>query len=190
MINKLEKILKKIQTKQINKNQLIYLLDNYYQCVIYKIDELTDEEIYEKEDESFPEELVLPLENRKSGILEALNLVLQMNPNVNENTDSENALMIAVGNADSFIVEYLLEKGANPLKWPNPEEDETNYYLNDLDIHYMNYSFENRKDEIYEKALFNTANSLVSKGNLPDYQGYCLSVIDSVISFNPCEKKF
>ena len=190
MNNKLEKIIKEIQTKQINKNQLIYLLDNYYQCVIYNIDELTDDEIYEKDDEFFPEELTLPLENRKSGILEALNLVLNINPNVNENTGSENALMVAVGNSDSFIVEYLIAKGANPLKWPNLEEDETNYYLDDLDIHYMNYSFENRKDEIYEKALFNTAKSLVSKGNLSDYQGYCLRVIDSVISFNPCEKLF
>ena len=131
MNNKLEKIIKEIQTRQINKNLLIYLLDNYYQCVIYNIDELTDEEIYKKDDEFFPEELTLPLEIRKSGILEALNLVLNINPNVNENTGFENALMVAVGNADSFIVEYLLDNGANPLKWPNLEEDETNYYLDE-----------------------------------------------------------
>ncbi len=112
MNHQLSELLRDIVNKQIDKKQLIYFLNHYYQFVIYKIDEKSDNQIFEEGDNPFPEELTLPLDKRKSGILEALNIVLRINPNVNEDDGSCNALMITVGNADAFLTEYLLEKGA------------------------------------------------------------------------------
>ena len=100
---KLSKTIEDIKTNQIDKKQLVCLLENYYQKVIYLIDQKTDDEIYEEENKPFPEELTLPLEKRKSGILEALSIVLSINPDVNEDDGFSNALMIAVGNTDSFM---------------------------------------------------------------------------------------
>lgn len=55
-----------------------------------------------------------------------------------------NALMLAVGHADEAMTAFLLANGANPHTWPNmdelPEELRINYYLEDIDVHYMDES--------------------------------------------------
>lgn len=187
---KLAKTIEDIKNYQIDKNQLVCLLENYYQKVIYLIDEKTDDEIYEEENKSFPEELTLPLEKRESGILEALSIVLSINPNVNEDDGFSNALMISVGNMDAFLTEYLLEHGFDSGLWPDTEDDEQNYYLEDIDIHYMYYCLENNNDKKYEESLFKTALVLVKKGNLLNFQGNCLTINDGKIIFTPCKAMF
>ena len=99
-------------------------------------------------------------------------------------------LMITVGNTDSFMSEYLLEHGFDPRLWLATGDDEQNYYLEDIDIHYMYYCLENNNDKKYEESLFKTALALVKKGNLLNFQGHCLTINDGKIEFTPCKAQF
>ncbi len=51
-----------------------------------------------------------------------------------------------------------------------------NYYLADIDIHYMDESFANDKDIEYMRALYRTALVLVEDAHLGPFYGHCLKI--------------
>ena len=149
---KLKSVMSKILNGNIRSAHIYELVDTYYQCVIYKIDEYDDDE--EPTDASYPEELLYQLPERQSGIFEAMSMLISQGYDVNESDGCFNALMLAVGHADEAMTAFLIANGANPHTWPNmdelPEEQRMNYYLEDIDVHYMDACFDH--DEPYRRT--------------------------------------
>ena len=188
---KLLHVLHDIETGEISSAHIYELVDTYYQCVIYKIDEYDEED--ESEDISYPEELLKPLSERESGISEALSILINQGYDVHESDGCFNALMLAVGSADEPMTAFLLANGANPRTWPNmdelPEEWRQNFYLEDIDIHYMDACFDH--DEDYKAALLRTAQTFVKMSGLKKYGGLCLLLTeDGTVSLEPPKKKY
>lgn len=81
------------------------------------------------------------------------------------------------------MVHFLIKRGADANSWPMmnevPLEGRRNYYLEDIDIHYMDESLANDKDIDYLKALHRTARVLVEDANLGPYRGNCLTIDDA-----------
>lgn len=71
---KLKRVMSKIENGNIQSAHIYELVDTYYQCVIYKIDEYDDDE--EPTDASYPEELLYQLPERQSGIFEAMSMLI------------------------------------------------------------------------------------------------------------------
>ena len=71
---KLKRVMSKIENGNIQSAHNYELVDTYYQCVIYKIDEYDDDE--EPTDASYPEELLYQLPERQSGIFEAMSMLI------------------------------------------------------------------------------------------------------------------
>ena len=129
-------------------------------------------------DMPFSGELKQPVEDRISGIIVALTQLINAGHDVNESDGFLNALMLAVGHGDAPMVQFLIEHGADVNTWPDmdkePEWMRQNYYLKDIDIHYMDECFADDKDVEYMKALHQTALVLVGLGHLRPYSGHCL----------------
>ena len=91
-----------------------------------------------------------------------------------------NALMLAVSAGDAPMVQFLIKHGADANKWPDmgevPSSGEGNYYLDDIDIHFMNECFANEKDVVYLKALHRTALVLTEEARLGPYRGHNLTI--------------
>ena len=142
------------------------LLDTYYQ-----------RQLSEAEKQAFYRYTRIPLEQRPDGIYQELQKLLDEGCDIDETHGGFNALMTAVGCGDASMTEYLIKHGADPNKWPDMENDlsfeEPNYYLEDIDINYMNESFANEKDYHFMEALFDTAVVLANVGHLGPYQGTC-----------------
>lgn len=188
---KLRQVLHDIEIGKINSAHIYELVDTYYQCVIYEIDEYDEND--EPEDASYPEELLKPLSERDSGIAEALSALIRQGYDVHESDGCFNALMLAVGSADEPMTAFLLANGASPHTWPDmnelPEEWRQNYYLEDIDIHYMDACFDH--DEDYKAALFRTAQTFVKMSGLEKFGGLCLLLKeDGTVSLEPPKKKF
>lgn len=176
-----------------NPSASVYnLLDTYYQCVIGEIDKMADD--VNREKEPFPEELLQTIEKRRSGIGIALTRLLDDGYDIDGSDGYFNALMLAVGNADSPMVHYLLQHGADANSWPHMEESipgERNYYLDDIDIQYMDECFANDKDIDYLKALQRTALVLVEDAHLGPYYGHSLTIDEEGnISLGPAKVLF
>ena len=175
----LQEILPRIDCGEIASAQIYHLLDIYYQSVVYLYDKRDTKED-ETEEIPFPSELKLELEDRKSGIGEALRTLAEKGCDVNEYDGDFNALMIAVGAADAPMVRYLIERGGDVNKWPGMDDPEPvsgqNYYLEDIDIGYMNECYATNPDKDYLDALYNTAMVLIREGGLRSFSGYSLKV--------------
>ena len=187
---KLLQVLHDIEIGKINSAHIYELVDTYYQCVIYKIDEYGDDE---PEDTSYPEELLKPLSERDSGIAEALSVLIDRGYDVHESDGCFNALMLAVGSADESMTAFLRANGADPLTWPDmdelPEEWRQNFYLEDIDIHYMDACYDH--DEDYKAALLRTAQTFVKMSGLKKFCGLCLLLMeDGSVSLEPPKKKY
>ena len=181
----------KILNGNIRSAHIYELVDTYYQCVIYKIDEYDDDE--EPKDTAYPEELLCQLPERQSGIFEAISMLIDQGYDVHESDGYFNALMLAVGYADEAMTAFLLANGANPHTWPNmdelPEELRMNYYLEDIDVHYMDACFDH--DEPYKTALLCTAQTFVKMSGLKNIGGLCLLVDETGnVSLEPPKKKY
>lgn len=117
--------------------QIIYgLLCAYYDGEIFKGMELDD----------INSEIFKPLEKRPSGILKALETLMPLEHDINDESDWT-PLMMSVANLDYYMTEYLIKHGAIPLYWYDREDDIkeheqmgiplNNYYLEDIDINLM-----------------------------------------------------
>ena len=185
----IEKTLKKIAGGEIKTACVYSLIDSYYMCVVGDIDaEDSDPE------PPFPEELLQPVEDRESGIGPALIKLLDKGHNVNASDGDFNALMLAVGSGDAPMVRFLVHHGADANSWPNMEESspwEGNYYLDGIDINYMNECFANDKDNDYLKALYQTALVLVDDAHLGPYSGFSLKIDkNGTVSLGPAKTLF
>ena len=185
----IEKTLKRIAGGEIKTACVYSLIDTYYMYVVGDID--AEESDLES---PFPEELLQPVEDRESGIGPALIKLLEKGHNVNASDGDFNALMLAVGSGDAPMVRFLINHGADANSWPNMEESlpgESNYYLDDIDINYMNECFANDKDIDYLKALFQTALVLVEDAHLGPYSGFSLKIDeDGTVSLGPAKTFF
>ena len=191
MDTKLMRTIHNIEKGVIQSAHIYELVDTYYQSVIYKIDEYDEND--EPEDTSYPEELLKPLSERDSGIAEALSVLIKQGYDVHESDGSFNALMLAVGSADEPMTAFLLANGADPHTWPDmdelPEEWRQNYYLEDIDIHYMDACYDH--DEDYKTALVRTAQTFVKMSGLKKFGGLCLLLKeDGTVSLEPPKKKY
>ncbi len=176
---KLKAILNQIDCSELKTACVYHLLNTYYQFVIGKADEIADLDDLDNDD-PFPAEFVQPIESRSSGIGIALSQLLDSGHDANSSDGCFNALMIAVGSGDAPMVHFLIQNGADAHSWPDMDEDPPtgNYYLDDIDIHFMDESFANDKDLEYMKALHRTALVLVEDAHLGPYHGHCLTIDD------------
>ncbi len=189
--------LNKIMSSVGNVAGIYTLIDSYYQLYIMNSDQyqdLVDEALPEA---TWPEneELLLPVEMRPSGIGSALQFLLTKGFCVDEPDGGFNALMLAVGMGDYYMTQYLLEQGADPNSWPDmdelPIEFRRNYYLEDIDIHYMDECDANDGDENCKAALIKTAEVLVKTGKLSAFCGICLLIKENgEISFDRPHMKY
>ena len=102
--------------------------------------------------------------------------------------------MVAVGHADSFMVEFLISKGADVTRWGDMEDDIENaaasgipcknYYLEDIDL-----SLFNSEDEALSRALLETVKVLMGTGLLGDYTGLCLTIDSEAREITVGEKR-
>ena len=154
-----------IKTGEIHKETaVVELLDTYYrEC----IDDLDDE------NDSYPDELTIPLAERRFGIYEALLWLANEQYDFNAEYDGESALTLAVGYADAPMTSFLIRSGADANKWPDmdelPDIPRSNYYLEDIDIQYLNELCP--RTEKYIKALMETARVLLEEGGTGSFKG-------------------
>ena len=192
MNSKLEAFMQGVECSENPSASVYHLLDTYYQCVIGKIDEIADDEA--DWEEPFPEEFLQAVEDRSSGIGIALTRLLDAGYDIDGTDGCFNGLMLAVGGGDAPMVHFLLEHGADANSWPDMEHSlpgEGNYYLDDIDIHYMNESFANDKDIEYMTALHRTALVLVEDAHLGPYSGYSLKIDKrGNVSLSPAKVKY
>ncbi len=192
---KLEAFMGRIESDELKTACVYELIDIYYQCVIGKIDEMDADDEREYEDLPFPDEFLHPVEDRKSGIGAALKRLLDLEYDVDVPQGGFNALMLAVGEGDAPMAHFLIQHGADANSWPEMGEEpslgEGNYYLDDIDIHFMNECFANDRDEDYLRALHRTALVLVEDANLGPYSGYSLKIDEEgQVSLGPAKVKF
>ena len=191
MNEKLSQVLCDIENNKIESSHIHKLIDIYYQCVIDKIDECENDE--EMERAAYPEDILLQLPQRKSGIFEALSQLIDQGYDVHESDGGFNALMLAVGYADEPMTAFLIDNGADPRTWPDMDEFPTelrqNYYLEDIDIQYMDTYLD--KDEKLESALLRTAQTIVKASGLKNFGGICLCVDENGnVSLKPPKMKY
>lgn len=163
----LKETLDKIKNKEITSEVV-----NAFLCVYY--DDYIDG-LNKREEASYPEELLLPLEERTSGVYEAMRLLVEQRYDLNEGEEF-NPLMITVGNADASMTEFLIKNGADANYWPymdeEPEYMRDNYYLEDIDTACMAMDWP--ESERYVYALAQTARVLLEEGNTGSFSGICL----------------
>ena len=157
----------------INNNKNLKTPVYSFLCTYY--DEYIDE-MDPSENAPFPEELTKPIEDRESGIAEAMKLLVENHYNLDEG-DCFNPLMMAVGHADAPMTEFLIANGADAHYWPDMDEPiekySGNYYLEDIDIAYFNERWP--IDDRYINALLQTAKVLLRDGHTDSFFGLCLN---------------
>lgn len=172
----MKEIIRKLLKEAKTNKSYSYLIDYYYR-------EYTDCDEDDSENMSWPffEEMRLPVEERPSGIFVASTELLNLGYDIDDAYDLFDALMLAVGNADAQMTEYLIRNGADPTIWAGYEEQEwwekrKNNYLESIDIDLFNETLEKTSDMNFLQALADTAHVLVDKGGLRNFGGYCLVV--------------
>lgn len=149
-----------------SKEAVLFLfLDSYYQHDVYDYEDATTVEI------------TLPLDKRPSGVLAQMEWLLAQGANIN--TCGEwLPLMLAVGNLDVAMTEYLLAHGADP-HYAN-EDDRIpygcgNYYIDSLDIATRDESFAAAPDKnVFDKILQIAV--LFVKHGVTDIHTRCISI--------------
>ena len=157
-----------------DKSVLYEFLDHYYQHVIYKL--TTENENFYGDD--YSDELLLPLVDRSYDILSKLQWMFDNGADPNAGGEWV-PLMSPVAFLDDAMTEFLLEHGANALF---DTEDEGgipygcgNYYIDDLDVTALNYSFEpNAKKVIFDQIL--KIATLFAKCGVTDVHTHCISI--------------
>ncbi len=141
----------------------------YYDDFIWKVGNSGEEKT------DYPVELTLELEDRVSGVYEAMVWLVEQGFDLNEG-DCFNPLMMAVGSADAPMTRFLILNGADANYWPEmeetPEQFRSNYYLEDIDIAYFNE--DPPADKVYVDALLKTTRVLLEDGKTGSFGGLCL----------------
>lgn len=150
-------------------------LEWYYDEYIgHQSDSICGKYDLDAEDIAYPEELTEPMVARSSGINEAMKRIVKHGCDLNLGSISS-PLMLSVGWCDAPMTELLLQNGADANIWAEMINGECNYYLEDLDIAYLNERWD-RTDSAFVDALLSTAKILVTTGRLSDYHDFCLSI--------------
>ena len=188
---RLEAFLHEVDCRKVATAVIYELVDTYYQQVAYTPPESDDD----MTDMPFSEELKQPVEDRLSGIIVTLTQLINAGHDVNESDGSFNAMMLAVGHGDAPMVQFLIEHGAHVDTWPDMDEEpewmRQNFYLEDINIHFMDECLANDKDLEYMKALHQTALVLSEVGHLGPYSGHCLKIDqDGNVSLLPPRMKY
>lgn len=168
---------------------LVDFLYSYYDNVIYKIYEKTEDDL-DDDDEAFPKELTLPLEQREYPIREQLLALLDAGYDLNAPCGEDDyPLMRAVGFLDAPMTEFMIAHGADPFLYPNPSDPcRGNYYFDDLDIHAMNESFVTDANRDVFDAILRVAVVLGRAGVRGN--GHCLTIDDDSVSLEQAKAKF
>ena len=186
MIDILQNELDRLLQMDDSTPRLYLMLDYYYE---HYIDNICDDE----KNGGFkwvPDDFKKPVDSRESGLGEAMTILLEKGHDVNEEIDGQdfcdNALILAVQYGDRFMVEYLLDHGADCRKWPaelmkevdEPDNPEYNFYLEDIDIHLDNTQCDEETPDLLEfhNNLFKIAVMLAKAGNLWPFHGTVLKV--------------
>jgi len=150
---------------------LYEFLEEYYQLVVY------DPKV-EYDDEYYAEELWLPLEERPNKIFDQMKWLIEHGADLNAGGEWP-PLIPPVAYLDYAMTEFLLANGANAHF--DLEEDGDipygcgNYYIDDLDVTLLNYSFEpNAKKEVFDQAL--KIATLFAKYDVTDVHTHCISI--------------
>lgn len=190
---KIEGVLNRIKEGKIKTACIYELIDTYYQNVVWRIDEIDGFDNL-PENPPFPEEFFQSVDTRVTGIGEAIEQLLKAGYDIDEPEYGFNALMLAVGEGDAPMVRYLISHGADANTWPGIEGRlpfERNYYLDDIDIHYMDKCFDRNCDPNYVKAFYHTALVLAEDAHLGPYYGFCLEINESgKVSLDPPRLKY
>lgn len=165
LIETLKKALYNIKNGTYVKDAVSVFLEAYY-------DDYLD--LFHGNQEDFPEELCIPLHDRESGVFDAIKNLINNGYDVNEG--DFNPLMTAVSHADASMTSFLIANGAKADYWPNmeevPEPLRENWYLEEIDIAYMNQNWEH--SERYVNALLETTRVLLEEGKTGSFFGLCL----------------
>lgn len=169
----IESLRTEIEKASPDDKQIIYgLLCTYYNGEIFEELEIDD----------VKSEVYIPLEQRPSGIFEALEILMPMENDINDESDCT-ALIMSVCNLDYYMTEYLIEHGANPLYWYGREDDiklyestgipMNNFYLEDIDIRLMDTS--NWSQKIVSDCIFKLTKIILECDGVESFFGICLS---------------
>lgn len=150
---------------------LCEFLGEYYHFVVY------DPNI-EYDDDYYAEELWLPLDERPSKIFEQMKWLVEHGADLNDGGEWL-PLMLPVAHLDYAMTEFLLENGANAHYDSNEDGDIPygcgNYYIDDLDVTLLNYSFEpNAEKKVFDQVL--KIATLFAKYGVTDVYTYCVSI--------------
>ena len=154
-----------------DRSVLYEFLEEYYQLVVY------DPNV-EYDDDYYAEELWVPLKERPNKIFNQMNWLIEHGADLNAGGEWL-PLMPPVAHLDYSMIEFLLENGAN-AKYDSNEDSEIpygcgNYYIDDLDVTLLNYSFEpNAKKEVFDQVLKIT--TLFAKHGVTDVHTHCISI--------------
>ena len=142
------------------KTALFCFLDSYYQL------DINDDE-----------ELQLPLAQRKGNVCNHLKWLFVHGADINGGNDWK-PLMLAVGNLDVAMTEYLLNRGADP-HYDLPNEGIPygcgNYYIDNLDIAALDESFEAHPDKAVFDRILRIA-VLLARHGVSDVHTHCISI--------------
>ena len=155
---------------------LCEFLDYYYQFVIYK--PIAENEDFYDDGSDYSDELLLPLADRSYDILPELQWMFDNGVDPNAGGDWV-PLMPPVAFIDYAVTEFLLEHGAT-AHYRGYDEGGIpygcgNYYIDDLDVNALNYSFEpNAKKVIFDQIL--KIATLFAKCGVTDVHTHCIDI--------------
>ena len=166
------------------------LVDTYYriireECIVNKEQKNNELQDY------YPDEFLVPVLERDSGIGIALLQLLDAGFDIDGSDGYFNALMLAVGEADAQMTDFLIAHDSDPTSWPcddeKPKFAHGNFYLEDIDINYHSET-ENAK---YIDGLYRTALVLAKDSRLRPFHGLCLGIDENGnVSFSPPRCKY
>ena len=159
------------------ENAVLYeFLDHYYQLVIYK--PISENEDFYDDGSDYSDELLLPLAERSYDILSKLQWMFDHGADPNAGGDWV-PLIPPVEFLDHAMTEFLLEHGAN-AQFEIEEGSEIpcgcgNYFIDDLDVTALNYSFEpNAKKVIFDQIL--KIATLFATYGVTDVHTHCIDI--------------
>ena len=154
-----------------DRSVLYEFLEEYYQLVVHNPNE-------EYDDDYFAAELWLSLEERQNKIFDQMKWLIEHGADLNAGGECL-PLMPPVAYLDYAMTEFLLENGANAQCDFNKEGEIPygcgNYYIDDLNVTLLNYSFEpNAQKEVFDQVL--KIATLFAKYGVTDVHTHCVSI--------------
>lgn len=159
-------------------------INSYYpdSSVLYEFLEAYYWQMYDtdvdRDENYYHEELWMSLEERPNSIEEQIKWLINHGADTNADGDWP-PLIPPVANLDYAMTEFLLNHGADPHYDGDDEGGVSfgcgNYYIDDLDITLLNYSFEpDARQEIFDQALKIAV--LFAKHGVTDVHTRCVSI--------------